>query len=81
MIKNLEASGGGNVIVGIWDGTEFYPMMDLLPGEFYLIRLSRYLGRSFDNGVGTGTYDSGTYSLMVKGEGADCVCSVEAFEA
>lgn len=69
------------VLWGIYDGAEFYPIGDILPGEFYVIRLSRYLGRSIGTGVsGTGSFDTTTYSLMVKATVAPCDVSVEAFE-
>lgn len=67
---------------GVFDGSEFYPLGELLPGEFYIFRLSRFLGRSMGSGVaGTGTYDLGTYDMMVKSMVAACNVCVEAFEA
>lgn len=79
IIKNLDEAN--YVIVGIFDGVEFYPMLELLPGEFYPCRLSRELGRSVGTGVpGTGAYDAGSYSLMVKATVAPCIVSVEAFD-
>lgn len=78
-IANIDSTN--YLIYGIFDGVEFYPLGEVLPGEFYVIRLSRYLGRSIGTGVpGTGTYDVGTYSLMLKATVAPLVAVVEAFE-
>ena len=74
-IRNLDATNF--VMVGLWDGTEFYPLFDLGPGEHYLIKLSLYLGYSF--GVGTGTTDAG-HTLRIKADTASCVVVVEAFD-
>lgn len=41
-IKNLD--GTNFVEVGIYSGGTFYPLMELLPGQFYVIRLSRNIG-------------------------------------
>lgn len=64
---------------GVWDGTEFYPVGELLPGEFYPIRFSRWLGRS-QGASGTGTADTGTYTLRFRADIGAVVASVEAFE-
>lgn len=65
------------VTVGIWDGTEFYPLMEVGPGEIYPLKFSRYLESSL--GVGTGTF-TGTYRLMVKADTAACNVFVGVFE-
>lgn len=44
----------GYILVGINNGTRFYPMLELLPGESYVMRLYRSLGSDFI-GSGTGT--------------------------
>ncbi len=44
----------GYIIVGINDGSRFYPMLELLPGESYVMRLYRSIGVEF-TGSGTGT--------------------------
>lgn len=67
------------VTVGVWDGTEFYPLLELGPGEGYPLKLSRFLGQSLGS-VGTGTYDTGTYSLRIKADTAPCNVFVGAFE-
>ncbi len=80
IIRNLDAAIA--VDVGIWDGTEFYPLLEVQSGEHYLYRFSKWLGRSFGSGVGTGTHDTGTYSLMIRPQENDTVnVVVEAFEA
>jgi hypothetical protein len=58
---------------GIWDGATFYPLGELLPGEFYVFRLSRNLL----------TGESGTASvnsLRIRADTAACVVIVEAFD-
>lgn len=63
---------------GISDGSVFHPLGEVLPGESYVLRLSRNLGEEHDQ-PGTGT--TGTVNqLMVRGVGADAVALVEAFE-
>lgn len=55
------------VLVGIYDGASFFPLMELLPGEAYVIRLYRDLGAEF-TGTGTGTpADINTLQLKVTG--------------
>ena len=68
------------VTIGIWDGTEFYPLLEVMPETHQVLRLSRLLGRSLDTGTGTGTFDTGTYQLMVKADTAACSVYVGAFE-
>lgn len=80
VLRNLGEEG--YVEVGISDGTEFYPFMELLPGETFTVRLSRFLGKSLDDSLsGTASYDGGTYSLFVKAVDFPCPMSVEAFDA
>ena len=38
-IKNLNATN--YVTIGLWDSTTFFPLLELLPGEEYVMRLSR----------------------------------------
>lgn len=42
------------VLFGIHDGSNFFPMLELLPGESYVMRLYREIGVEF-TGTGTGT--------------------------
>lgn len=70
-IMNLDTTN--YVQVGIYDGTNFWEILELLPGESYIFRLARTISK------GTGTsYETG--SLMLKANTAPCVCIVEAFE-
>ena len=75
-IANLDETN--YVTVGILDPDgDFYPLMEVLPGEFYTLRLSRALGQSW--GVGTATTDSGC-TLHIQADTASCNVLVEAFE-
>lgn len=53
-IQNLSTTD--YVTFGIWDDDNnyFYPLGEILAGEYYPIRLSRYLGRKEALGTGTG---------------------------
>ena len=75
-IANLDATN--YVTVGILDPDgDFYPFLEVLPGEFQVIRLSRSFGQSW--GVGTATSDSGC-TLHIQANTAPCIVLVEAFE-
>jgi len=78
-IQNLD--GTNFVTVGIWDPeTEvFYPLLELLAGESYALRLSRDLAWEF--ATGTGTIGPETNTLRIKADTASCDVLVEAFEA
>ena len=75
VIRNLDATNF--VEVGVWDGTEFYPLMEIGPGEHYPFKLSRNLGNSY--GTGTATVDT-THNLRIKADTAACNVYVGAFE-
>lgn len=68
-IMNLDATN--YVQFGIWDGATFHDLGELLPGESFVLRLSRNIGL----GVGTG-YEN----LRLKADTDTCICIVEAFE-
>lgn len=70
-IANLDATN--YVTWGIYDGVYFFPMGEILPGEFYVIRLSRSLG---GESPGTGT---GNRFRLVANTSA-CKVQVEAYE-
>lgn len=73
-IQNLD---GTNIVeVGLSDGVYFYPLLDLLPGETYVVRLCRHLGR---REVAPGTGSTTPLSLMLRADDADCYVLVEAF--
>jgi hypothetical protein len=65
------------VEVGIYDDGGFHPLMEVGPGERYVIKLSRNVGEQF--GTGTGTTDTGT-TLRIKADTASCAVFVGAFE-
>ncbi len=69
------------VSYGIWDpeGNTFYPLGELLPGESYILRLSRDIEEEF--GTGGGTTGPNTNRLRIKADTAACVVLVEVFEA
>ena len=77
-LHNLDSTNF--VTYGIWDATDgiFFPLGELLAGEFHDIRLSRYL--SEEMGTGTGTSGSGN-TLYLKADTAACQVYVGAFEA
>jgi hypothetical protein len=79
-IQNLDATNF--VQVGVWDGTNFFPMIELLPGESYVVRLARDLNEEY--GTGTGTTSGVVNALRAKasgvGPGASINLLVEAFE-
>jgi len=70
------------VTVGIYDPetTTFYPMLELLPGETYVMRLSRNLAWEYGTAAGTGTTGPETNRLRIKAHTASCNVLVEAFE-
>ena len=65
---------------GIWDpeSATFFPLGEALPGESFVLRLSRYLSEEF--GTGVGTSGPSTNSLCFKADTASVVVLVEAFE-
>lgn len=61
---------------------KFYPLGEILPGEFFLLRLSRNLAHEYAGaGTGTGTTGAKTNTLRFVADTASCVVLVEAFEA
>lgn len=77
-IRNLDSTNW--VSYGLWiPGTlNYYPLGELLPGEEYVLRLSRDLGEQFTN-TGTGTTAS-VNRLRLKANGASVNVFVGAFE-
>ena len=71
------------ITYGIYDpeADKFYPLGELLAGEFYVLRLSRELGWEFA-GAGTGTGTTGPYTntLRFVADTASCNVLMEAFE-
>ncbi len=68
------------VTYGIWDpeGSTFYPLGEILPGETYVLRLSRDM--QWELGTGTGTTGAETNRLRFKADTATVSVLVEAFE-
>ena len=81
-IQNLDAAN--RVEVGIWDPetSKFYPLLELLAGESYVVRLCRLLGWEYGTGTGAGTGTTGpnTNRLRIRANTAACNVLVEAFE-
>lgn len=77
-IMNLD--GTNYYEVGIWDpdNSKFFPMLELLPGETYVVRLARSLQKEFQ--TGTGTTGAADNRLRVKANGAAVKAVIEAFE-
>jgi len=76
-LMNLDSTNF--VSYGIWDGSTFYPLGEILAGETYVLRLSRDLAEEF--GTGTGTTGTAVNSLMFKADTASVSVLVEAFDA
>lgn len=79
VLKNLDATNF--VQYGIKDSVsgKFFPLGEILPGEQYVLRLSRELQYDYP-GAGTGTGGTGAVTLHFKADTAAVVVSVEAFE-
>lgn len=77
-LMNLDTSN--YVEVGVKDPQSnlFYPLLELLPGESYVIRFSRNLQEQY-TGSGTGTTGPENY-LRLKANGATVACLIDAFE-
>lgn len=80
-LMNLDASN--YVTVGMYDPQtlKFYPLLELLPGETFPLRLSRDLAEEYGTSPGTGTTGQANNRLMVRANAASCVVLVEAFES
>jgi hypothetical protein len=80
---NLGRADGGDdtqayVQVGVHDGALFHPLLELLPGESYPVRLARVIGEE-EQATGTGT-SAAINSLRLHAVGSVCNVVVEAFE-
>lgn len=78
-IQNLDDAL--TIILGVYDTDNdlFIPVWELLPGEIYPLRFSRYFGQMF--AAGTGTADAGNVVLHAKCPEGTAVLVVNAFEA
>lgn len=77
LIRFQNFSTTNYVEVGSWDGAIFRPLFELLPGEFYVMRLARNLGNIY--ATGTGTSGTDTTTLRLNANTSMCTCLVEAF--
>lgn len=78
VVSNLDDTN--YVTVGVYEPNTdyFYPVLDLLPGESYVVRLARFVDREL---TGTGTVSGGYNStLRVVANTASCWVRVDAFE-
>jgi len=72
LCRFMNQDATNRVEVGVYNGVDtFFPFLELLPGEFAVVRLSRYL-----QGPGT----AGTWELYGTAYGATVSLLVEAFE-
>lgn len=67
------------VIFGIRHGAEFYPITELPPNGFEVLKLSRFLNEVFDTGTGTATIASDVV-FAVKAIGTNAAVKVEILE-
>jgi hypothetical protein len=77
-IQNLDANN--KVVVGIFDPAinKFIPFLDVLPGEFWPIRLSQYIFEDF-NATGTSIGDT-NLTLRIKSINNPCDVRVDCFD-
>jgi hypothetical protein len=81
-VSNQDATN--YVEYGIYDPEldKFHPLGEILPGEFFILRLSRNLGWEYaGTGTGTGTTGAKTGTLRFIADTDSVVVLVEAFEA
>ena len=74
-VENYDATNF--VTIGLYDGSNFFPVFEVLPGEAWPIPLSRYLNQEFQ-GTGTGT-NADVNDLMIIADTAPCRVSIEGF--
>lgn len=79
VIRNLDATNWVEVGVYNPDQSEFYPLMRILPGEHYVIRLSPNVNQEY---AGTGTGTTGQLNtLRIQSANADVNVQFKAYEA
>lgn len=77
-LRNLDSSNF--VTFGMYDGdANFYPLGELLAGEQFVLRLSRYLGSEWDTGTGTTAETDNV--LRIIADTAPCSVYIGAFDA
>ena len=80
-IQNLDSTNYVDVGIRDPETVKFYPLMRLLAGESYPIRLSPDLQEEYGTGAGTGTTGADTNRLHIKANTASCNVIVDAFPA
>lgn len=75
-IQNLSATY--KVQYGLYDGSKFRPMHDILPGEIYPIRVSTSLGKDENSGTGS---TSPPEQLALRAVGGTCDVAVNIFDS
>ena len=78
LVRIINLDDTNFVEFGIYDGSSFWPLGEVLAGRGCLFRFSRNLGNQF--GAGTGTVGP-IGSFMVKADTAACDVIIEAFES
>lgn len=76
-LQNIDSTN--YVTIGVYDGSRFFPVLELKAGESYPLRLSRHLNAEYV-GTGTGT-NSDINKLWAVANTASIYLLVEAFEA
>lgn len=77
LCRIMNVDGTNYVQFGIWDGSTFFPLGEVLPGETYVLRLARNLGEEY--GTGTGTTGAAINKLRFKADTAAVNVIVDAF--
>ena len=71
--------GSTTLVIGVWDGTAFHALQDVLTGEHYIVRLSQFVGDQFGTATSTATTGTGN-TLRIKSIGGSGTALVEVFE-
>lgn len=77
--QNLDATNF--VELGIFDPETgvFYPLLEILPGESYVMRISRNIAKEF--GTGTGTTGPTTNTLRLRADTANVQVRADVYES
>lgn len=73
-IQNLDTTNF--VMIGVYDGATYMPLMELAAEQFVIFKIYRELGREF---AGTGS-SAGGNTMRIRADTAPCKVKVEAFE-
>lgn len=80
-IQNLDSTNFVDVGIVDPETEKFYPILRLLAGESFPMRLSPNLQEEYGTGAGTGTTGANTNRLRIKADTAPCNVIVDAFPA